>query len=1421
MDTALLQYLNELRASGRFKELRVAADWGKVQPSEKLVTARLFVHACRHLSDGAAANAALCAVAVDSFSASAEEVAQLAEELLQCCAFREAAVLIGKLRHSGAPHGLYLTAVVQRIRGDWVGLLETTQHMHSLGGSWSVLATIQNAWALIDQGLTAQAAPLLDAFQAPQHAGLIKLRCRLLLAQAKPTEAIRLLGEIQELQPDDWEWPALMAQALAHDALYVQEGPKFDEVRRLFETALARQPAQPEALHHRAKWWIMCGKPENALEDINRALALMPWFEAPLLLWLNHLSSSREFHAALTWLDAQRRQSDSAIRAGAALDLLRRSAATRDEVFSAYRSLDRQHGRSPDFLRAAGAALQAVGLLDQASACYTRALALSPHDFGVLNNLAVLERDRGDGEAAVARWRQLLESGAFNDTVLLNLGHVLRERGDHGDAQRCFDSVLSRQPRNASALRGRAENAFAAGDSETAWAYAVQSLESDRANPLAWKTAAGVAGRREGPKAAQRLLEQGLTVAQPPLELHRAVLGHLLASRPAAQAVQAARNWLLNAPHRLRIEYLMMVADAELEAGHFDACERTLREAVCADISKGNQALIRFYESRTREGAARRVAEQLVAALPQEQRHWGLLAEVLYRQKRYDQALDALKKGLEIDPDRLSMRRQQVAMLLERERHTEAVAVAMDFADRLQLPPAFALAVEALHRANRPHDAVAIVRQRLQARPKDRALQLMLVNCLRRVGGWQESLTVLAALYAQEPGNFQVARQYATELVEHGQPQEAFALVQQLLHHHRERPDLQEAAIGLLLEQGNVEAAREEVKRSLQRFDSNIELWRLAMQVEKRGQAPAAEAGYLREVMKRFPPVQWIGGSMSACIRLGLVDELQQGLNAWRTQEPDSTAPWWAAYLAAKELKRFEHAHASLEKIEQLRGPRAEVHAARAALFNEASLSDRTIAEQRKAIELKPDFSPYYEALLNYLVKAGEFDEFDALMNRIEHMLGDRRYASYSSYFFNINCHPSWTSQQIWRFYHQWYDRAVKPGLPLQKPWSVSIDPRRRLRIGYVSPDFRRHAVAYFSEPLLCRHDREQFEIFAYAHLENDIHDNYTARFKSYVDHWVPIQHLSDVELERRIRDDHIDILVDLAGHTTNNRLGVMLRKPAPVQVSWVLGAGQTTGLPQVDYLAADAVTLPPSFESCVAERIVRLPTPGMPYRPADDHLPTSPLPTLDTGRVVLGVLARPLRINRNCLSTWAQILLQCPAAVIQFDHAPYTQQAIQQRIVAQFAEHGVDAERVLFAHTHPYWQALSNIDLQLDPFPAGSGTVVSDGLWMERLAVTLRSRPAMGLAATAQLTALGLDEWCVGESVAEYIDKAVALVKQPGQLADLSKGLRQRMSASSLMDYERYGREAAAMYRQMWVDWCAMQSSTRAVAAVAPATST
>jgi len=398
---------------------------------------------------------------------------------------------------------------------------------------------------------------------------------------------------------------------------------------------------------------------------------------------------------------------------------------------------------------------------------------------------------------------------------------------------------------------------------------------------------------------------------------------------------------------------------------------------------------------------------------------------------------------------------------------------------------------------------------------------------------------------------------------------------------------------------------------------------------------------------------------------------------------------------------------------------------------------------------------------------------------------------------FCLNYHPDVSAEAVFEEYRQWNLRYAQPLLQVVA-YDNSRDMNRRLRIGYVSPDFRRHAARHFIEPLLAGHDKAAVEVFAYAEVAQA--DDVSEQLRVYVDCWRGTAGLSDEELARQIRADGIDILVDLAGHTRGNRLLVFARKPAPIQVSW-LGYAYTTGLKAIDYFLGDSTLLPAGCEHLFSETLVRLPV-CLTYRPPVGVELSGGLPALSKGYVTFGSLSRSVRINHRVVKVWAELLRRVPNSRLVINSGTFTCPEQRQQYIEQFAVHGIAAERLELGYDSPPWGVLQRIDIALDCFPHNSGTTLFESLHMGIPFVTLKDRPSVGRMGAAILSGLGRTEW-VAETEEEYICKAEALAADLNALAVLRAGLREEMQASRLMDEAGFAWSVETAYRTMWRRWC------------------
>ncbi|RJF78450.1 tetratricopeptide repeat protein [Azospirillum cavernae] len=349
----------------------------------------------------------------------------------------------------------------------------------------------------------------------------------------------------------------------------------------------------------------------------------------------------------------------------------------------------------------------------------------------------------------------------------------------------------------------------------------------------------------------------------------------------------------------------------------------------------------------------------------------------------------------------------------------------------------------------------------------------------------------------------------------------------------------------------------------------------------------------------------------------------------------------------------------------------------------------------------------------------------------------------------------------------------------------------RRLRIGYVSPDFRLHSVAMFLLPLLEAHDRSQVELFAYSNVETP--DAVTDHVRRSVDWWRDCRHLSDDELAARIRADAIDLLVDLTGHTARNRLEVFARKPAPVQVSW-LGYPATTGLATIDARFTDAVADPPgASDGHHSERLVRLDGGFLCYRPLSPAPDPAAPPCLTNGFVTFGSFNTLNKLTPAVAALWARVLNAIPESRLLLKAGPLADSSVRKRLHALFAAHGLEPGRVVLRARLPdnngHLNAYGLMDVALDPFPYNGTTTSCEALWMGVPLLTLPGDRHAARVGASLLTVIGRPDLIAADEE-DFVRKAIALAADPRRLADDRKSLRPTMRNARLCNAPAFARE-------------------------------
>lgn len=367
-----------------------------------------------------------------------------------------------------------------------------------------------------------------------------------------------------------------------------------------------------------------------------------------------------------------------------------------------------------------------------------------------------------------------------------------------------------------------------------------------------------------------------------------------------------------------------------------------------------------------------------------------------------------------------------------------------------------------------------------------------------------------------------------------------------------------------------------------------------------------------------------------------------------------------------------------------------------------------------------------------------------------------------------------------------------------------SVEPDRRLRVGYVSPDFRAHSVGWFLDGILSRHDHSAFEAFCYSDCASP--DSMTARLRSFPDHWRDTVGMEDRALADQIAVDHIDILVDLAGHTANNRLPVFASKPAPVQVSY-LGYPNTTGLDAMDYRLTDAVADPPgASEAFHTETLVRLPHGFLCFTPPAQEIVLRPPPILKNGFVTFGSFNMLAKVTPEVVRCWAQLMREIPGSRLHLKALGLGGGGTRTRIFTMFSENGISEERLslhgltnsLGSHLEHY----QSVDIALDTFPYNGTTTTCEALWMGVPVATLAGRLHAGRVGTSLLTRIGCPE-LIAANIPDYVRLARELAQNPEKLTLYRNSLRSRLVASPLCDAGAFTRSLEQAYRTMWRKYC------------------
>jgi predicted O-linked N-acetylglucosamine transferase (SPINDLY family) len=534
--------------------------------------------------------------------------------------------------------------------------------------------------------------------------------------------------------------------------------------------------------------------------------------------------------------------------------------------------------------------------------------------------------------------------------------------------------------------------------------------------------------------------------------------------------------------------------------------------------------------------------------------------------------------------------------------------------------------------------------------------------------------------------------------------------------------------------------------------------------------------------------------------RLGRFDEAVLSFDAALAIAPDDAAAWSNRAGVLRLLARFEEALGSADRALSIDPQMPEAWLVRAGVLQTIGRASEAQAACARALAHKPDYAKAFTLLGQCRLDQGDVAGAIACFDRSLALKPDEE-ATLSARIFALDYagDGDFAAQQAAR--GEWW-RRIGAGIAAQPPLphTNDFDPNRRIVLGYVSAEFRHRSAAYVFRPVLQNHDRSRFEVICYSGAPTE--DAVTRSFRDLADRWRDVLQCSDTELDERIRADKVDILIDLSGHTEGNRLRVMARKPAPVQVcAW--GHGSGTGLPTIDYLFADPVLVPAAERALFAEQIFDLPCALM-VEPPPAALRSLEPPARANGHVTYGVFSRASRLSDASIGVWARILHADSTARLLIKDKLIDDAAIRRGLIEKFAAHGIAPDRIgLLGSTSrdDHLAAFRHVDICLDPIPHGGGVSVWESLYMGVPIVTRLGRGIATRTGGAILTAVDMSDWVAADDD-HYVD--IALRSAPDRLAAIRHALPDLIARRcSPAAYTRAVEEA---YRTMWSRRCVQQ---------------
>lgn len=506
---------------------------------------------------------------------------------------------------------------------------------------------------------------------------------------------------------------------------------------------------------------------------------------------------------------------------------------------------------------------------------------------------------------------------------------------------------------------------------------------------------------------------------------------------------------------------------------------------------------------------------------------------------------------------------------------------------------------------------------------------------------------------------------------------------------------------------------------------------------------------------------------------------------------------WYNRGNALLQLKQYDHAIASFDKAIGIDSSYSDAWSNRGVALEALRQYDLAIDSYDKAISIKPNNAEAWSSRGKAFASICLLELSEASYREAIRYAPDLLIAR-NGLILTLNYQESFNAENSLKEAIQFGLILSKKATPKFKKW-INIQNPKKLNIGFVSGDFNNHSVGYFLEGLIKNIDQNSFEIFGFP--TQSFEDDLTDRIKPYFREWTPIFDKSDLDASHIIHQKGIHILIDLSGHTSNNRLPVFAYKPAPVQVTW-LGLPSTTGVPEIDFVIGDPYALPEEYENQFTETVWRLRESYLCLTPPHEMVEFGDLPALKNGFITFGSFNNLSKMNGKVVETWARILKLIPTAKLLLKTGQLDNQKIRDGVSQQFISHGIGIDRLLLNglkdnrvdHLNYY----NKVDLALDTFPYPGVTTSAEALWMGVPVLTLKGNSFLSSTPVSIAKNLGLDDW-VANDINEYVNKAVQFSTVPDRLDVLRRTIREYNLSTPLYDAPRFAKNFGEALWSMW----------------------